>query len=629
MSRFDVTIEGIAVSPGIGIGQARVLSTSDIGTGQARVLSAPDIGTGQARVLSASAPAAGRYTARNVDAELARIEEAVAQAIVELQALCAQTEKRLGANEAAIFDAHRMMLEDPEFRSAIDTRIREEGAGAEAAVQDTADQYIALFDAIDDEYLKARAGDVRDIASRLLRLLMSEARSDAGLLDKAHSNAALSDIAASGNTSDTAALSNHVTHPLPGQTILITEELSPSDTVSLDPASVAGIATVRGGATSHAAILAKSLGIPAIAGAADLLQQTRFEDTVIIDGDAGVAILRPSPETIALYEDRQEEQRRILRELESQKGQPSVTLDGCAIELCGNIGSPSDVQAVLENGGEGVGLFRTEFLFMERSRPPTEDEQYDAYRQVAEAFGEKPVTVRTLDAGGDKELPYLDLPEEDNPFLGLRAIRLCLAHPDLFETQIRAILRAGVHGNLRMMLPMVNTVDEVRQAKAIINRVREDLQSEGISFIGDIPVGIMIETPAAALHADALAREVDFFSIGTNDLIQYTLACDRGNPDTASLYTPYHPAVLKLIKLAIESARRAGIHVGMCGEAAGDELLIPVFLAMGIDSLSMAAGFIPHARAAIRHSRRKQPEDYIDKLLQLPDAAAVEMYLEM
>lgn len=266
---------------------------------------------------------------------------------------------------------------------------------------------------------------------------------------------------------------------------------------------------------------------------------------------------------------------------------------------------------------------------MERSRPPTEDEQYDAYRQVAEAFGEKPVTVRTLDAGGDKELPYLDLPEEDNPFLGLRAIRLCLAHPDLFETQIRAILRAGVHGNLRMMLPMVNTVDEVRQAKAIINRVREDLQSEGISFIGDIPVGIMIETPAAALHADALAREVDFFSIGTNDLIQYALACDRGNPDTASLYTPYHPAVLSLIDAAIQSANRAGIPVGMCGEAAGDELLIPVFLAMGIDSLSMVAGFIPHARAAIRHSRRKQPEDYIDKLLQLPDAAAVEMYLEM
>ena len=591
MSRVDVTIEGIAVSPGIGIGQARVLSSSDIGTGQAHA-------------LSASAPAAGRHAVHNVDVELARIEDAVAQAIADLQALRAQTEARLGANEAAIFDAHRMMLEDPEFRSAIDARIREEGASAEAALQDTADQYIALFDAIDDEYLKARAGDVRDIASRLLRLLASGAP-------------------------DTAALSNQVTHPLPGQTILIAEELSPSDTVSLDPANVAGIATVRGGATSHAAILAKSLGIPAIAGAADLLQQTRFEDTVIIDGDAGVAILRPSPETIALYEDRQEEQRRILRELESQKGQPSVTLDGCAIELCGNIGSPSDAQAVLENGGEGVGLFRTEFLFLERDRPPTEDEQYDAYRQVAEAFGERPVTVRTLDAGGDKELPYLDLPTEDNPFLGLRAIRLCLAHPDLFETQIRAILRAGVHGNLRMMLPMVNTVGEVRQAKAIIEKVKGDLEREGVSFCADVPLGIMIETPAAALHADALAKEVKFFSIGTNDLIQYTLACDRGNPDTASLYTPYHPAVLSLVYVAIQSANRAGIPVGLCGEAASDEKLIPVFLAMGIDSLSMAAGFIPHARSAIRRSRREQPEGYIDKLLQLPDAAAVGMYLEM
>ena len=591
MSHVDVTIEGIAVSPGIGIGQACVLST-------------PDIDTGQGRMLSASVPAAGRHTARNVDAELARIEEAVTQAIADLQALRAQTEARLGANEAAIFDAHRMMLEDPEFRSAIDARIREEGAGAEAAVQNTADQYIALFDAIDDEYLKARAGDVRDIASRLLRLLTSEAQ-------------------------DTAVLPNQVTHPLFGQTILIAEELSPSDTVSLDPVNVAGIATVRGGATSHAAILAKSLGIPAIAGAADLLQQARFEDTVIIDGDAGIAILRPSPETTALYENRQEEQRRILRELESQKGQPSVTLDGCAIELFGNIGSPSDVQAVLENGGEGVGLFRTEFLFMERSRPPTEEEQYDAYRQVAEAFGEKPVTVRTLDAGGDKELPYLDLSTEDNPFLGLRAIRLCLAHPDLFETQIRAILRAGVHGNLRMMLPMVNTVDEVRQAKAIIEKVKGDLERESVSFCADIPFGIMIETPAAALHADALAKEVEFFSIGTNDLIQYTLACDRGNPDTASLYTPYHPAVLSLIDAAIQSANRAGIRVGMCGEAASDEKLIPVFLAIGIDSLSMAAGFIPRTRAAIRRSRCEQPEGYIEALLQLPDAAAVEMYLEM
>ncbi|HHX92072.1 MAG TPA: phosphoenolpyruvate--protein phosphotransferase [Clostridiales bacterium] len=591
MSHVDVTIEGIAVSPGIGIGQACVLST-------------PDIDTGQGRMLSASVPAAGRHTARNVDAELARIEEAVTQAIADLQALRAQTEARLGANEAAIFDAHRMMLEDPEFRSAIDARIREEGAGAEAAVQNTADQYIALFDAIDDEYLKARAGDVRDIASRLLRLLTSGAQ-------------------------DTAVLPNQVTHPLFGQTILIAEELSPSDTVSLDPVNVAGIATVRGGATSHAAILAKSLGIPAIAGAADLLQQARFEDTVIIDGDAGIAILRPSPETTALYENRQEEQRRILRELESQKGQPSVTLDGCAIELFGNIGSPSDVQAVLENGGEGVGLFRTEFLFMERSRPPTEDEQYDAYRQVAEAFGEKPVTVRTLDAGGDKELPYLDLPTEDNPFLGLRAIRLCLAHPNLFETQIRAILRAGVHGNLRMMLPMINTVDEVRQAKAIIDKVKGDLKRDGVSFCADVPLGIMIETPAAALHADALAEEVEFFSIGTNDLIQYTLACDRGNPDTASLYTPYHPAVLSLISASIQSANRAGIPVGLCGEAASDEKLIPVFLAIGIDSLSMAAGFIPRTRAAIRRSRCEQPEGYIEALLQLPDAAAVEMYLEM
>jgi phosphotransferase system enzyme I (PtsI) len=284
---------------------------------------------------------------------------------------------------------------------------------------------------------------------------------------------------------------------------------------------------------------------------------------------------------------------------------------------------------VLENGGEGVGLFRTEFLFMERSRPPTENEQYDAYLQVAEAFGEKPVTVRTLDAGGDKELLYLDLPTEDNPFLGLRAIRLCLAHPDLFETQIRAILRAGVHGNLRMMLPMVNTVSEVRQAKAIIEKVKGDLEREGVSFCADVPLGIMIETPAAALHADALAKEVEFFSIGTNDLIQYTLACDRGNPDTASLYTPYHPAVLSLIDAAIQSANRAGIPVGLCGEAASDEKLIPVFLAIGIDSLSMAAGFIPRTRAAIRRSRCEQPEGYIEALLQLPDAAAVEMYLEM
>jgi phosphotransferase system enzyme I (PtsI) len=265
---------------------------------------------------------------------------------------------------------------------------------------------------------------------------------------------------------------------------------------------------------------------------------------------------------------------------------------------------------------------------MGRDRLPSEQEQYEAYRSVLAAMGGRPVTLRTLDAGGDKELPYLNVPQEENPFLGARAIRLCLAHPDIFRTQLRAAFRASVHGNLRLMLPMVTTLSEVRQAKAIIDRVRKDLRSEGVSFIGDIPVGIMIETPAAALHADALAREVDFFSIGTNDLIQYTAACDRGNAETAGLYTPYHPAVLKLIQLAIESARRAGIHVGMCGEAAGDELLIPVFLAMGLDSFSTDAGSILRTRYAIRNALRDRPEVYLRDLLQLPTAEDVVEYLQ-
>lgn len=555
----------------------------------------PGIGVGTAYLFRQEEQTVQRRTVRDADSEIVRFYEAVQQASRDIEALYEQTKQRIGADEAAIFEAHRMMLDDPEFSSAIEGRILEESVSAEYAVQSTADQYIALFERIEDDYLKARAADVRDIAARLLRTLSGRGE--------------------------------RISEALPERAILLAEELAPSDTVTLDRERVAGIVTERGGPTSHAAILAKSLGIPAVTGASELFANARYGDEIIVDGSAGAVILHPAPGTVATYEDRRERQHRTQRELLSLKGQPSVSLDGCSVLLCANIGSLTDLDAVLENDADGVGLFRTEFLFMERDRPPTEAEQFEVYRAAAEALDGKPLIIRTLDAGGDKALPYLDLPPEDNPFLGRRAIRLCLDHPDLFIPQLRAILRAGLAGDVRLMLPLVNVVGEVHRAKEFIEQAKSDLRREGIDFKEDLPVGIMIETPAAVLHADALAKNVDFFSIGTNDLIQYTLACDRGNADTAELYTPYHPAVLSLIRTTIASAHRAGIHVGLCGEAASDERLIPALLAMGLDSFSMNTSSILKARYIVRNSTCHRSDDLIDRMLAQPTASAIQTFL--
>ena len=524
-------------------------------------------------------------------AEWARVEQAIAAAKRELEALRQTALDKLGEAEAQLFIAHAQMLDDPELTGQIRQALEAERVNAEWAVKSVIDVLVGIFDALDDEYMRQRAADIRDVGSRLLRHLQEA------------EGASLSAIA----------------EPV----ILVARDLAPSDTIQLDPALVRAFVTDIGGRTSHTAIMARSLGIPAVVGLGDITANVQAGQVLAVDGSEGLVVVAPDDAELARFSAEMERQQGERTRLAALRDAESVTPDGRRVEIAGNIGTPAEVAQVLAQGGEGIGLFRSEFLYMNRDAAPTEEEQFAAYKEVAEAMAGRPVIVRTLDVGGDKGIPYLGLPEEDNPFLGYRAIRVCLDQKELFAAQLRAILRASHYGKLRVMFPMIATVDEVRAAKRELEAAKEALRGEGVPFDEGIEVGIMIEIPAAAVIADRLAKEVDFFSIGTNDLVQYTLACDRLNERIAHLYQPLHPSVLRLVKMVIDGAHAHGKWVGMCGELAGDPRATAILLGLGLDEFSMSAGSILKVRDAVRNTRYEDAQALAARALEADTEADV------
>lgn len=551
---------------------------------------------GKAYVVKETKPELPQHdiTPEQREAELERLDRARAVTRQQLEAIRADLAAKAGESEAAIFDAHLMLLDDPMLGEAVVAKINE-GRNAEMAVHQAGETFAGMFDAMDDEYMRGRAADVRDICTRWVNNLLGV---------------------------ETGSLGN-MTEPA----VVFAHDLAPSDTAQMDKTKVLAFVTEIGGRTSHSAIMARSLEIPAVVGVGDL-STVANGDTVIVDGNAGEVIVNPDPAVLAEYQERRRTLEERKEKLRALKDLPAQTPDGKTFVLAANIGTPDDVDSALAYGAEGVGLYRTEFLYMDRADMPTEQEQYQAYRKVLEAFGSLPVIIRTLDIGGDKELPYLKLDRELNPFLGNRAIRLCLSNPGLFKTQLRAILRAGVSGNPWIMLPMVATLDEVRRTKALLREVEAELEAEGIPFTRDYKLGIMIEIPSAAVQADHFAREVDFFSIGTNDLIQYTLAVDRMNEKVSYLYDPFNPAVLRLIEQVIQAGHRHGIFVGMCGEMAGEPLATPLLMAMGLDEFSMSASSIPQVKAVIRALDSARCRDLWQQAQQFTDGSQIRRLME-
>ncbi|UHA74072.1 phosphoenolpyruvate--protein phosphotransferase [Paenibacillus sp. 481] len=501
--------------------------------------------------------------------EFERLYEGIRSSKTEIEYIKNEISELVGREESTIFDAHLAILEDPVFMNEIQGIIQRQYKAAEVAVKEAIDHFVTMFDLLDDEYMKERALDIKDVGNRLLKHLLG---------------------------------APEITLPTDTQPyILVAKELSPSQLVHLNPKNVLGIVMLLGGKTSHSAIMARALGIPLVLGLeGKLYRPIQTGDLVIVDGENGIVHVEPPEDVLESYERRRDAYVQETDELSKMVSLPAITVDGYELHLAANISSTRELEIAIQNGAEGVGLFRTEFIYMDRSFPPSEAEQYNVYREVAEKFGDKPVIIRTLDVGGDKPMDYLHLPEEDNPFLGYRAIRICLDRTDLFKIQLRAILRAGAFGNVKIMFPMISSLEEVQAAKSLLEEAKVELRQEGLPFAEKLPIGIMIEVPAAAAMADLLAEEVDFFSIGTNDLVQYTLAVDRMNEQIAHMYDPYHPAVLRLIRHTIEAAKRQGIMVGVCGEMAGDPRSVPLWIALGVDELSMSSRSIPRVKAAIR-----------------------------
>ena len=508
-----------------------------------------------------------RYTVEDTDAEWHRFKGAQTGAVEQLGDLAEKARAEAGDEAAMLFETHQMMAEDLDYEEAIEQRITEEKMNAEAAIADTAEQFAAMFEAMDDTYMQARAADVKDVSRRLLDIL--------------------SGAVAGGIASDV-------------PVILAADDLAPSETVQLDKSKILGFITAGGSGSSHTAILARTMGIPAIVGVGGALKAEYAGRPVIIDGATGNVVIDPDDMTRDRLMKKREEQLRLQRLLETLKGQPNVTKDGKSIRVYCNIGSPEDVHAVQVNDGGGIGLFRSEFLYLNCEDYPTEDQQFEAYKQVLSDMEGKEVIIRTLDIGADKQIGYFNLPHEDNPAMGMRALRICLSRPEVFRTQLRALYRASAYGKLGIMFPMVTNVWEVREAKRLCEEVKRDLKNEGIPYSEDVSLGIMIETPAAVMLSDRLAKEVDFFSIGTNDLTQYTLACDRQNNDLGRFYDPHHPAVLRMIRLVTQNAHKNGIWVGICGELGADLTLTETFLAIGVDELSVSPRAVLPLRNAIR-----------------------------
>ncbi|WIV11489.1 phosphoenolpyruvate--protein phosphotransferase [Proteiniborus sp. MB09-C3] len=527
--------------------------------------------------------------------EISKLEAAREKGKEQIEALYQHAFSTIGKAEAGIFRAHRMILEDPEFFGQIENKIKEESVNTEWAISEVTKFFVDMFEAMEDEYMKERAADIKDVTGRLIRIVLDVEETD---------------------------LSN-----LSGEVIIVAEDLTPSDTAQMDRNKVIGFITEIGGKTAHSAIMARTMEIPAVVGLEKALELISDGDYVILDGDTGTVIVNPEEKVIAEYERKKEAFIGFKEKLEEVRGKDSITKDNFKVEISANIGTPKDVDGVLNNDGEGVGLYRTEFLYMDREKLPTEDEQFEAYKEVAVRLEGKPVVIRTLDIGGDKELPYLQLPKEMNPFLGYRAIRLCLDRTDIFRTQLKALLRASAFGNIKIMFPMISAIEELRQAKSILDNVKIELRNENIEFNENIEVGIMIEIPAAAVMSDLFAKEVDFFSIGTNDLIQYTTAVDRGNGKIAYLYNEFHPALLRLIKTVIDNGHKEGIWVGMCGEVAGNPQLIPVLVGMGLDEFSMSASSMLRARWIVNNLIKSDMEDIIEEMLKLPTAEEVKDFI--
>jgi phosphotransferase system enzyme I (PtsI) len=531
----------------------------------------------------------------NPTEEKERFHEAVAASREQLEKIKEKVNQEMGADKAEIFAAHLKVVEDPELISAVEDKIDKEKVNAETAVDEVVDRFAAMFANMDNEYMQERAADVKDVGDRILKNLL-------GL--------------------ETVSLLN-----LDEEIILAAQDLAPSDTAQLDKDKVLGFVTQVGGRTSHTAIMARSLEIPAVVGVNDLLTEIEQEGTVIMDGLAGQVVIDPTSEELAEYCQKKKEYEERKAKLAELKELPAKTEDGHQVEVVANIGTPDDVVGALDNGAEGVGLYRSEFLYMDRNSLPTEEEQFKAYKEVAEKL-DGPIVIRTLDIGGDKELPYLDLPDELNPFLGYRAIRLCLDRPDIFKTQLRAILRASVFGEIKIMYPMISSIEELRAANQVLEEVKAELREEKIDFNEDLEVGMMIEVPAAAMTADLLAKEVDFFSIGTNDLVQYTTATDRMNENIADLYEPFHPAVLRLIKRTVKAAHEEDIWAGMCGELAGDKRMVPYLLGIGLDEFSMSAVSIPEVKNIIRQLTVDKAAKIADKALQMTTAEEIKEFLK-
>ena len=560
-------LSGIAVSPGIAIAEALVLN---------------DEVSYEERQVS------------DTEEEKERLAAAIKESKEQLKKIKTKVKDEMGEEKAQIFEAHLLAVEDPELIKKAEAKIEEEELNAEAALDQAVESFAQMLDTMDNEYMKERAGDLRDVGSRILKNLL-------GL-----------------NTLSLAELEREV--------IVVAHDLAPSDTAQIDKELVQAFATEVGSRTSHTAIMARSLEIPAVVGANSILDEVKTGDEIIVDGVDGEVIVNPSQSEVKEYEKKAQDYAAHKKRLESLKEKAAKTRDGHQVELAANIGTSNDIKGALENGAEGIGLYRSEFLYMDRDSLPREEEQFKAYQKAADKI-DGPVVIRTMDIGGDKELPYLDMPDEMNPFLGYRAIRMSLDKPKIFKEQLRAILRASAYGEVKIMYPMISSLEQLREANKILAEVKAELKAEEIEFDEDLEVGIMIEVPAAAMIADILAKEVDFFSIGTNDLIQYTTATDRMNEKIANLYQPFHPAVLRLIKRVIDAAHSEGKWVGMCGEMAGDERLTPFLLGAGLDEFSMSAVSILEVKEQIRNLSLEEAEKIAKEALNYETAQEVRNYL--
>lgn len=550
------TLKGIAASDGIAVAPAYLLVEPDLSFSKTSV--------------------------SDVDAEVARFKKVVEESTKELEKVRDKAKESLGAEEAQVFDAHLLFLSDPEFTGAIETEIKDQKVNAEAALDETAQKFITIFEGMtDNAYMQERATDVRDVSKRIMAHLLGKKLPDPAAIDH--------------------------------EVVVVAYDLTPSDTAQLNKKYVKGFVTDIGGRTAHSAIMARSLEIPAVVGTESITKDVKDGDMLIADGLDGDAIVNPTDAQVEEYTKKGEAFAKQKEEWKKLKNEPSVTADNKKFIIAANIGTPNDMKGVKENGAEAIGLYRTEFLYMNSKDFPSEEAQFDAYKEVIEDMDGKQTIIRTCDIGGDKHLDYWDLPEEMNPFLGVRAIRLSMQYKDIFRTQLRALLRASAYGPLGIMFPMIGTLAELREAKQILAEEKDKLVKEGVKVGDDLQVGMMIEVPAAAVLADQFAKEVDFFSIGTNDLIQYTMAADRGNDNVSYLYQPYNPSVLRLIKHTIDGAHENGIWCGMCGEAAGDDIMFPILLSMGLDEYSMSATSILRIRSLMKKINTEDIKELANK----------------